>query len=205
MFKNYISHIVPRKNSITGISYSNDLAILSWELMNEPRNLARNSEFVRDWTREMSEYIKEKDKMHLVYIGSELEVGTNFAGTALGLCAIDSIDICSSHIYLYDEQKSLYRNLEQVASFVDEQGKFAREQKKPLLVGEFGISEKHQPFKESSLKVMEDVIRIILKNNSAGFLIWDWDPLYYYDAFSFGMDGHKKYNIKKLEALINIK
>jgi mannan endo-1,4-beta-mannosidase len=36
-FKNYLTVLLTRKNSLTGIEYRNDPTIFAWELINEPR------------------------------------------------------------------------------------------------------------------------------------------------------------------------
>ena len=205
LFKNYIAHIVPRNNSITNIHYSDDLSILAWELMNEPRISAGKENFLTEWTKEMSDYIKQKDSTHLIYTGSEAETGKNSTGTALGLCSIDSIDICSTHIYLYDKQTPLYQNTKQLSKFIINQKEFAKNNNKPLLIGEIGVSEKHKPFGKPPIEAIKDIVKIILDNDLDGYLIWDWDPLYYYDPFSFGLNMERNYNIKKLEEILSNK
>jgi len=90
-FKNYIQHLVTRKNTVSGIVYGEDPAIFGWELANEPRcqgsgdygesnacvlNYAIygvDPEAVKTtaWVTEMSSYIKSIDKNHLVAVGDE--------------------------------------------------------------------------------------------------------------------------------------
>ncbi|TDL14650.1 glycoside hydrolase, partial [Rickenella mellea] len=74
-YKNYVKTVVKR--------YKKSPAIFAWELANEPRcgadgtrNLPRspagcNSTVLTNWIDEMSTYIKDLDKLHLVTIGDE--------------------------------------------------------------------------------------------------------------------------------------
>lgn len=38
LYQNHIKQIITRKNTITGVTYSNDPAIFAWDLINEPRS-----------------------------------------------------------------------------------------------------------------------------------------------------------------------
>ncbi|KAJ1569160.1 hypothetical protein HK096_004006 [Nowakowskiella sp. JEL0078] len=84
LFKNYISHVLNRKNSISGVQYKTDSTIMAWELANEPRCVGSNSAalpYGRDpactthtlynWVSEISSYIKKIDSNHLVAVGDE--------------------------------------------------------------------------------------------------------------------------------------
>ena len=73
-YKNYITKIVTRKNSITGVAYSADPAVFAWELANEPRTsqgyedalgLPRGS-LIRAWVGEMAAFIRSLDSHHMV-------------------------------------------------------------------------------------------------------------------------------------------
>ena len=63
-FKKTIAHLVTRVNTLTGVPYKDDKAILAWETGNELE--------VQDfsWTREIAGYIKSLDKNHLVLEGT---------------------------------------------------------------------------------------------------------------------------------------
>ncbi|MDZ7721860.1 MAG: cellulase family glycosylhydrolase [candidate division KSB1 bacterium] len=59
-FKETIRFMVNRKNTLTGIRYKNDKAILAWETGNELGGCPDA------WTSEMAAYIKSQDSNHLV-------------------------------------------------------------------------------------------------------------------------------------------
>ncbi|MGH9939618.1 MAG: hypothetical protein ACREAM_25535, partial [Blastocatellia bacterium] len=64
-FKNYVTMLLNRTNSVTGVRYKDEPAILAWELGNELRNRtsnaserARRADELLAWTREMAGHIK---------------------------------------------------------------------------------------------------------------------------------------------------
>jgi endo-1,4-beta-mannosidase len=73
-YKNYVASILNRVNTLTGVKYSADPAIFSFELANEPAcsagyedkmGVARGST-VRAWVAEMAAYIRSLDANHMV-------------------------------------------------------------------------------------------------------------------------------------------
>ena len=78
-FKDYVNMLVNRKNTITGLKYSEDPTIFAWELANEPRTqpgyekslgLAPGT-IICNWAGEMSSYIRSLDKNHMISVGDE--------------------------------------------------------------------------------------------------------------------------------------
>src|SRR4051794_13148017 len=65
-FKATIRYLLTRKNSYTGVVYRDEPAIFGWETGNEILPTAA-------WTREISAYIKQLDKNHLVIDGKSLQ------------------------------------------------------------------------------------------------------------------------------------
>ena len=71
-FKNYVRMIIERTNTVTGIAYRDEPAILAWELGNELRNPSvGGADALVQWTGEMATYIKQLDANHLVADGGE--------------------------------------------------------------------------------------------------------------------------------------
>ena len=87
-YKTYARTIITRKNTVTGVAYKDEPAILGWEVLNEPHTKdeyeRNNGPVCRDtpggcvpgklaytWIAEMSAYIKSLDGRHLVSTGEE--------------------------------------------------------------------------------------------------------------------------------------
>ncbi|BDA49883.1 probable mannan endo-1,4-beta-mannosidase 3 at C-terminar half [Coccomyxa sp. Obi] len=78
-YKNYVSMLLNRINTYTGVQYKNDPTMFSFELMNEPhtRDLYEINrglppgKLVRDWIYEMSAFVKSIDSNHMVSTGEE--------------------------------------------------------------------------------------------------------------------------------------
>jgi mannan endo-1,4-beta-mannosidase len=78
-YKNWITKLVNRTNTITGVPYKNDPTIFAWELGNEPRcinaSLPTSGTCTADtlvgWAGEMSTFIKSLDANHMVAVGDE--------------------------------------------------------------------------------------------------------------------------------------
>lgn len=109
LYKNYINYVLNRTNSITGVQYKNDPAILVWELANEPRCESDVSgDTFQSWVEEMSAFIKVIDLNHLVSVGSEgWYAGETGWQSGRGTDFIRNnqspgIDICTSHLFPND-------------------------------------------------------------------------------------------------------
>ena len=74
LFEKHLQNVVSRVNSLTGKPYSEDPAIFSWQIGNEPRcfsyDPAVQDAFV-DWLHRAARIIKQNDPNHLVSVGSE--------------------------------------------------------------------------------------------------------------------------------------
>ncbi|CAN1835571.1 Mannan endo-1,4-beta-mannosidase 7 [Linum perenne] len=106
-YKNHIKTILTRRNTITGVYYKDEPAIMAWELMNEPRCTSDPSQ----WITEMASYAKSIDGNHLLEVGLEgfygksesnkqqynpnFQVGTDFIANN----EIPEIDFATVHAY----------------------------------------------------------------------------------------------------------
>ncbi|XP_074270170.1 mannan endo-1,4-beta-mannosidase 6-like [Silene latifolia] len=114
-YKAYIKAIITRKNSLSGVRYSEEPAIFAWELINEPRcDSNSSSSILQAWITEMAAYIKSLDQNHLVTVGLEGFYGPTvveksevnpgewaalFGTDFIQNSAIDGIDFASVHLY----------------------------------------------------------------------------------------------------------
>lgn len=86
-FQQYVSYLLNHVNTISGIAYRNDPAILCWETGNELSNPTPPT----SWSSTIAGYLKSIDTNHLVMDGS---YGINSAALSLA-----SLDIFSDHLY----------------------------------------------------------------------------------------------------------
>jgi mannan endo-1,4-beta-mannosidase len=77
-YKNWVEHVVLRRNTVNGLVYRDDPAIFSWGLANEPRckgdgaaGTGWTTNTITTWADEMSAFIKSLDSNHMVSVGDE--------------------------------------------------------------------------------------------------------------------------------------
>ena len=178
-FKDYVSIVMLRVNSYTGIQYKDDPTILGWELANEPRSSDRSTQLIFQWTAEMSSFIKSLDQNHLVGTGEEgfdnsaagysLQAYNNqlwlFDGSAgvsfSSNSAVSSIDFASIH--LYPESWSLPNSAGN--TWIRDHTRLAGGFGKPLLIGEFAVRAQKSLTYDSWLTTM-------LLDGAAGGIVW---------------------------------
>lgn len=159
-FRHFLDFILNRKNTVNGILYKNDPAILCWQLGNEfgsypgDRGLSYDewSPKILAWSLEMAAYIKKADPNHLI-----LEAG---GADRAALIADPNIDIISDHLYEYwNRQGGRPWVLSPIAKASREECKG----KKPLMVDEFGLG---------STENLRDLMKTIREEGISGGLIW---------------------------------
>ncbi|USD67391.1 cellulase family glycosylhydrolase [Vibrio sp. SCSIO 43136] len=71
-YKDYVKHIIGHTNRYTGVPNSEEPAIMTWELGNEPRAQSdKSGELLYQWTKEMSDYVRSLAPNQLIALGSE--------------------------------------------------------------------------------------------------------------------------------------
>lgn len=210
LFQHYIMYVLSRKNMYTHITYANDPTILGWDIMNEPRSTDQTD--MNNWLVEMASFIKQRDHKHLILVGTEnatvaQPVKSVDTGKSSNLCANAVIDICSIHLYLFDNSNNnepIYNSYQDVTNFLQGQKEYAQQLNKPLLMEEFGIAQDTKPFGKDQLPVMKQIITDANQNNFAGYLIWDWSSTTT-SPFTFSPKGnsHSNYSLSDLEKILH--
>ncbi|NCC51766.1 MAG: DUF5060 domain-containing protein [Spartobacteria bacterium] len=71
-YKDYVTKLLTRTNTITGRAYKDDPTIFAWEIVNEPRC---ESDFtgrtIHNWLHEMSDFVRSLDTNHMLGNGQE--------------------------------------------------------------------------------------------------------------------------------------
>lgn len=78
-YKQLVSLLVNRVNSVNGRLYRDDPTIFAWELTNEARSAPAAASALNAWMGEMSAYLKSLDPNHMVTTGIEGYYGPAFA------------------------------------------------------------------------------------------------------------------------------
>jgi hypothetical protein len=159
-FRHFLDFMLNRKNTVNGILYKNDPAILCWQLGNEfgsypgDRGLSYDewSPRILAWSLEMAAYIKKTDPNHLV-----MEAG---GADRKALLADPNIDIISDHLYEYwNRMGGKPWELSPIAKASRQECKG----KKPLMVDEFGLG---------NTENLRALMKTIREENIVGGLMW---------------------------------
>ena len=144
-FEETVKYVLNRRNTITGVVYKDDPAILCWETGNELTA-------PQSWTDEIARFIKSIDRRHLVMDGFGAGGGRTVNAASV---ANPNIDILSSHHYERDPN--------QVIAHIDA-NRAVVGGRKPYVVGEVGF------IGTAGMRVIfDDIIR---HDDVAGALGW---------------------------------
>ena len=151
-FKDWVTYLLNRTNTITGVKYKDEPAIAIWELANEPRcdgvtqfpSQDCSNETIVPWVEEMAAHFKSIDSKHILGLGDEGFMCSQETGhwaytcstgqDSLAFAQLDDIDIVGLHVYPdhwdTDVEWSRQWILDHVA--------IAEEVGKPIFIGEYG-------------------------------------------------------------------
>ncbi len=159
-FRDYIEMLLNRVNTVTGVAYKDEPAIFAWQIMNEGRNPGQHYSELRDWYREMAQFIKSIDSNHMVSTGEEgYDEGTpseyttgeysntyvlraNEGTSYLANTAIPEIDFGSAHWYPSEWGFGTTVNddmLRAQRAWLNDHQRIAESYGKPFYIGEFGF------------------------------------------------------------------
>jgi len=186
-FKNIVTFVVNRVNTVTGVRYRDDKAILAWETGNELH-------CPPEWTKQIVAHIKGQDPQHIVLDGTHRE-------TLLPSSLEDpNIDLVQTHHYEKDPRAMIGHILESA--------KMAKG-KKPYFLGEFGFLGT-----EALCAVMDTVIEQRLAgallwslryHSRDGGFYWHHEPAGgdYFKAYHWpGFASGEKYDERRLMQLV---
>jgi mannan endo-1,4-beta-mannosidase len=149
MYRNHIKFMLSRKNQFTGIPYTEDPAIMTWELANEPRAFSKvNKDLLKNWVDETSAFIKSLDPNHLVTTGSEGEMGCeNDIDLFEKIHSSKNVDYLTIHIWPFnwnwlkpkDMAGTIGKSIENTADYIEKHLTIAHKLNKPIVLEEFGM------------------------------------------------------------------
>lgn len=171
-FEKTINYVINRINTVTGIKYKDDKAILSWETGNELSCPV-------SWTTEICRYIKSLDKNHLVMDGFDANGNREIREESV---EDPNIDIISSHHYETDPAKVI-AHIKTNDSIING--------RKPYIIGEFGFL--------STTAISHILDKIIENERISGAFIWSLryhraEGGYYWHSEPAGLGLYKAYH-----------
>jgi mannan endo-1,4-beta-mannosidase len=154
MYHDYVRAVVSRRNTVTGLLYRDDPAIIAWQLANEPRP-GGSEEVGRKhmtaylgWIDATARLIKSLDPNHLVSTGSEGTQGC----IGSDQCVIDAhnspaVDYVTAHIWPQNWSWADPKDLagtwptteRNTRDYIAKQVAIAQRLNKPLIIEEFGF------------------------------------------------------------------
>jgi mannan endo-1,4-beta-mannosidase len=182
-YKDWISHVLNRVNTITGVAYKDDPTVMTWELGNEPRCVGSNvyprspnctTDTLVAWADEVSRHIKSVDRRHLVSVGDEgffcdgpdaphwtANCGDGVDTVRFG--KLPAIDVMSYHLYPDHWGTDAAWGTEWIKRHSAEAAKV----RKPVMLGEFGLRDK-----STRNPVFREWTDAAISSGADGFLYW---------------------------------
>ena len=149
LFDDHVRFVVGRTNRYTGLKYTEDPAIFSWQIGNEPRAFSdANKEAFAEWIGATARLIRSLDPNHMISTGSEGIWGCE-GDTALveRIHAFPEISYVNLHIWPYNwgwiesgRMAELLDNAEaNTREYIDSHLAVAARLRKPAVIEEFGF------------------------------------------------------------------
>ncbi|KAJ2387751.1 hypothetical protein H4S02_003209 [Coemansia sp. RSA 2611] len=146
-YRSHIERVVSRVNTVSGTRYSDDPAILAWELMNEPQIVQgpAGEKQVARWIDDSARLISELDPHHLITTGAESKNGRDWFHIMHGSPAIT---LASCHFWPLNwgyynstdpSSASVDYSIAKMRDFVGDNAKWAHELDLPTVLFEFGM------------------------------------------------------------------
>jgi mannan endo-1,4-beta-mannosidase len=151
-YRKHVRALLRRRNTISGVAYAHDTAIMSWQFANEPRPggsdaaIAANRSAYLGWIADTAAMIRAGAPRHLVSLGQEGSQATN-GDTALVAAAHAHVDYVTAHIWPLnwswvrgdDLAGTWPAGRAKVEAYIAEHIAIAEALGKPLVIEEFGF------------------------------------------------------------------
>ncbi len=164
-FKNFISHVVNRVNTVTGVAYKDDVYVLGWEIINEPNMVSG----IKDWFIDIGGYVKSVDPNHMVGVATG-DLAWGPGSSFWENFDIAQFDFISLHYYadLYDPGNVDWASRwSQVLQGVKALGR-------PVIVDEFGYPNNYPVSRITNL--YQTIISRSFEEGAPGVMPYSWGP-----------------------------
>ena len=197
-YRNVIKKLVERVNTVTGVAYKDEPAVMSWQLANEPRpgngkvDDAGKAIYTK-WIADTAQYIHSLDSKHLVSTGSEGLAGSaQDAKLFVAAHATRHVDYLTYHLWpknwsWFDSKKPVETwdgAITKSRDYLNSHIELAKQLKKPIVLEEFGLDRDGPSFSiKATTKVRDrfygEVFDLIGKRAAkgdpiAGWNFWAW-------------------------------
>ncbi|WFE24327.1 cellulase family glycosylhydrolase [Solwaraspora sp. WMMD937] len=182
-YKDWISHVLNRTNTITGVRYKDDPTVMTWELGNEPRCKGSGvypqspdcaTDTLTAWADEMTRHVKSIAPRQLVSVGDEgffcddptsadWTINCGEGVDSVALSRLPAVDVVSYHLYPDHWGKDAAWGAEWITRHAHE----AKKVRKPVMLGEFGIHDK-----STRNVVYREWTDAAIAGGTSGFLYW---------------------------------
>ncbi|KAI9502118.1 glycoside hydrolase superfamily [Coemansia spiralis] len=149
-YRNHIEVVINRVNTVTGIKYKNDPAIMAWELMNEPQVIETKNKKTGEnqlfrWIDDTARYISSLDSHHLITTGAESKNGERWFSI---MHRSSYITLASCHFWplnwgYYNStdptDSSVDYSIGKLYEFIDLNSKWAQNLQLPNVLFEYGM------------------------------------------------------------------
>lgn len=151
-YYDWVRSVVGRVNSVTGVPYAEDPAIMAWQHANEPRPGGSDEAIERalphyyEWIDTAAALIRELDSNHLLSLGHEGTMGANGREDVV-VRAHRDIDYMTAHIWPLnwgwvdgkDLEGTWPEGKKKVEDYIETHIRLASRAGKPLVIEEFGF------------------------------------------------------------------
>jgi mannan endo-1,4-beta-mannosidase len=194
LFFNHVKHVLGRANRYTGLKYTDDPAIMAWQVGNEPRAFSPEAKepFVK-WLAEATALIRSLDANHLITLGNEGVMGSEGDLEMYEKIHADpNVDYITIHIWpknwswltITDVPGSLDAAIEKTNEYLNAHLEIAKKLNKPMTVEEFGFPRDHHLYSLDDPTTARDKYygnifqQVVASSGNKGFLagcnFWAW-------------------------------
>lgn len=177
LYREHVTRVVGRTNSLSGVAYAADPTIFAWELINEAEAAGRRGEAAMvSWIERQAALVHELDPNHLVSAGHIGYSRLHDRELFRRVCALEAVSYCDSHAYAVDGGR--VRSPAALARWIDDRVQLAHHViGKPLLFGEVGFRTDRQGLWGVGRAAWFDrFLSRVLADGAAGALAWVYLP-----------------------------
>ena len=159
-YKEQVEYILKHTNTYSGIAYTNDPTIMSWEIANEPRPMRPSViTYYKAWLATTASLVKSLDKNHLLTLGTEGVIGTENDSSLYTAIHMDkNVDYLTIHIWpknwAWYKDTSIADGMAEVIQktddYISKHERLATGLQKPLVIEEFGMPRDGQSYSLNS-------------------------------------------------------